>query len=1300
MELGFLKYLRIKVKDVDPKGIDLNLVQVSNISRLENNPVIFNFDEVGCGKTLSAIMCILSLIAKKRPVNILILAPSKLISGNIYREFCSKVYWKALEKDFSLKLHHITDGCLDCSSLSNEENEENEKSHLIITHMNHNVFGRLMNYDRDKLTFDLIVMDEADRLICNTKAQNELDDSSDGMIPARFSHTIRRNEKGERIFEEGTKKYHLLAKLRAKKLMFMTASPIRYHLEYDTRNYEYMALSMLRESYNDPENPMEMDALREQCAIEKLKELDIVNDVFSQRGLIHNLYGQEDEENSENLSEQYYEGNTSLCFKEMAWNLLIGKEASTPRTSHERIPHLLDYSTIDTKESFYQNFADVLKQFIQEPKNATVPNRFVVFVKYLREAEELLNALGINTVGADVSKMQTTDDGIKVHVIFGLLKNTQVLLEQYSTPDDPENCLPDILILSEAIGNVGINLPAYNNIVNLHISAAPSDLEQRFGRIDRYNSKHHALYCDYVYCPKVFYTYANNLLYAVKAYLETEVEHIPTKNVLINKEIIGVILSDSSKEAFREAIEQGHNLNDARERFAGAIVDEITKNNSKSGKDTRGADGFNFQAILDGIVADGHNIDGKSYDIPENLKKLLKNEKENAERDALVEAVRKKIYADDEQKNKDREDTVDDAEDGKFERIDTLKGTFERYRKCLTIDKEGIYEDVEALICAIGKAYGDGEKFSKAGTIVYRDMNGDTITADIDKVIKRCRNGRNGLYSVPIGKQPTPEMLSAREISACEKSHIEGRVCDLCYELLHEKRDSNKDSNKENLLLEVTKKLASNDQGKTKKQKENLTNEYNEYKEKYRDIFSDGYFLPIEEGQPKRLSDQGYLKLLLECVCANINGHKLQWNEKTIVPAVGTGKTYVMQYKEDGTIFDSEIDPYIHFSKLHADIHKTDSEKYLYLYFLDDVFGSCSEEDQKLIKQLYEEYWKDKENHILLTASEFFPESIVQAVAQKDSSKEDETLRNFIKYFTTAKLQKDGLYIDEAVKSRLPVEFFRVVKRSFFKTPASHIPAAFNEQYHTRYNKEFCEDFCENYSKDFKETLWKDYFEVYRPQILNNLKANREYLSHHLCIALSQWIASMIGKDILEDVKNKTLKTFFERTFYQFSEFSECVGELVEISDEVIQSHKGKLIKKDLIEEGKFELANSGYIFNFSDPQGKKVITPFLSGAVDKYFNWLSGLFNHEFFEEFFEEFSKKSIADYEKVIEEQEKEQEKTGNRCRFADSCYYSRDYKDYFNPLWLKWLREEGYLLDIPRPVTESARSRDTAAHSCGQ
>ena len=80
-EYGFLEHINAK-KDEQSEGIDLLYTQVLNGKRIQNNDVVYVFDEVGCGKTISSIMCMASVIHQKQQqgnvAKILVITPKSV----------------------------------------------------------------------------------------------------------------------------------------------------------------------------------------------------------------------------------------------------------------------------------------------------------------------------------------------------------------------------------------------------------------------------------------------------------------------------------------------------------------------------------------------------------------------------------------------------------------------------------------------------------------------------------------------------------------------------------------------------------------------------------------------------------------------------------------------------------------------------------------------------------------------------------------------------------------------------------------------------------------------------------------------------------------------------------------------------------------------------------------------------------------------------------------------------------------------------------------------------------------------
>ena len=98
------------------------------------------------------------------------------------------------------------------------------------------------------------------------------------------------------------------------------------------------------------------------------------------------------------------------------------------------------------------------------------------------------------------------------------------------------------------IAEQGIDLPQYNYVVNYHIPASPSSLEQRFGRIDRLNSIHKELnMCFMLNKDNNLDTSTSNFYIAINTFMNEFLPLFPSKNCLINKEVLEYIETNRQK---------------------------------------------------------------------------------------------------------------------------------------------------------------------------------------------------------------------------------------------------------------------------------------------------------------------------------------------------------------------------------------------------------------------------------------------------------------------------------------------------------------------------------------------------------------------------------------------------------------------------------------------------------------------------------------------------------------------------------------------------------------------------------
>jgi len=123
--------------------------------------------------------------------------------------------------------------------------------------------------------------------------------------------------------------------------------------------------------------------------------------------------------------------------------------------------------------------------------------------------------------------------------------------------------LPDILIITYQIAEAGVNLPGYNYVINYHIPAYPSALEQRFGRIDRMGKKdgdgtqYEQIHMVYLLSEHGWDTNKLNFYNAVITYESEVASEIPTKNVIFTKKIVSEYIESAELlEKRYEAIEK------------------------------------------------------------------------------------------------------------------------------------------------------------------------------------------------------------------------------------------------------------------------------------------------------------------------------------------------------------------------------------------------------------------------------------------------------------------------------------------------------------------------------------------------------------------------------------------------------------------------------------------------------------------------------------------------------------------------------------------------------------------------
>lgn len=107
-------------------------------------------------------------------------------------------------------------------------------------------------------------------------------------------------------------------------------------------------------------------------------------------------------------------------------------------------------------------------------------------------------------------------------------------LTEYQQEDPNE--LPHVLIVTAGIAEEGLNLPGYNYVINYYISSSVASLEQRFGRVDRLESRHDNIHACYLLTESGRDVSTLNFYIAVTSCLKELLTHLPSRNTIFLSE--------------------------------------------------------------------------------------------------------------------------------------------------------------------------------------------------------------------------------------------------------------------------------------------------------------------------------------------------------------------------------------------------------------------------------------------------------------------------------------------------------------------------------------------------------------------------------------------------------------------------------------------------------------------------------------------------------------------------------------------------------------------------------------------
>lgn len=529
----FLARLNLDIfseQDNSDNNYKLLLSQALNALKLEKNDAVYIFDEVGCGKTLSAVMCAAKVWHDKKKegksCRILIITPGAVFEGfknTLHKAFIDKTIIK-----FKSDLKGNDDGIyLVKYSWQAIEKIADQISKREIPH------------------FDLVILDEAHRIACNSMSQKAEQKNQ----PDKFDDAVRKD----------TKTFFYCSEILTEKVVMMTATPYKYDYELDRRNYGLLAYTMTKNSNNSYDKSFDP----------QLEEF--VEYVYNPQS-------------TDELRNALFDMNTSCYMKEIANELCLDSNCSfsdsgvSSNKVHKR--------NVDLWVKY-----DFNKKLEKTIMNSTDRDRYVIFVESYDDGDRICSALAKNpelkgkvyfSMGLFDSEIKSEPNGEK-QTDEGYIKVKKDELFRFSTTDRESDELPKVLVMTYQMGQEGINLPGFNHVINYSILPSSGSLEQRFGRIDRIDSVFAGedsltmiYYCKNAYDKNFLY-----FLYAVQEYIERKMDIMPTKNVLLNDIVLGILEKNINK-----SMEECEQHIDDLENLKSQINDhiEIYKNAKKGSK--------------------------------------------------------------------------------------------------------------------------------------------------------------------------------------------------------------------------------------------------------------------------------------------------------------------------------------------------------------------------------------------------------------------------------------------------------------------------------------------------------------------------------------------------------------------------------------------------------------------------------------------------------------------------------------------------------------------------------------------
>lgn len=420
------------------------------------------------------------------------------------------------------------------------------------------------------------------------------------IVNNHYSNLANKHEYGLIIVDEAqlflsehTKRYTNLCEINADKIVFLTATPIK-DSEKNLEVYVNIANNVTRK-----DNPDENTKSKLSC--DWIKNIDTSN-----------------KKTDEIISSKFdLSSPVTRYFKDTI--MAINVKGYEKHKARRLIPELWVYGENGTTKK------QILLNKINTALAQDSKNRFVIFTRFVEKEANVIGTF-LSENGFEHFEQKKDEYSPSFKIITG---NNGYELSNFNGTTN----LPTVLILTYQIAEQGVNLPGFNHVINYHISAFPSALEQRFGRIDRMGkngSIYNAIKMCFLISNTTYDSNTLNFYCATSLYLNNLISCLPSKNTILTSEIIEKYFENA--EHLNEYANKLNNLinEDAQLDLAFKYFKVLEK--QENTKDVP----YKFDPMLYKFIKDNDieiDLNSDEAAAKKSFKKSIKNQLEYCERD-------------------------------------------------------------------------------------------------------------------------------------------------------------------------------------------------------------------------------------------------------------------------------------------------------------------------------------------------------------------------------------------------------------------------------------------------------------------------------------------------------------------------------------------------------------------------------------------------------------------------------------------------------------------------------------------